>query len=173
MTTSPAAAVGAPSAAPSAFDAAALAARVRAAQRHLGAAPGAARTAVLHALDEILGQRAADILEANRIDLEEADRTGLEKPLLKRLKLDADKLDVLRDGVRQLAELTDPIGAVRRHTQLDDGLVLRQVHSPLGVLLIIFESRPEAVIQIGALALRAGDGVILKGGAEATASNRV
>ncbi|MEM1178136.1 MAG: glutamate-5-semialdehyde dehydrogenase [Acidobacteriota bacterium] len=174
MTASPAAppAEAAPDVA-SPFDAAAVAAGVRAAQRALGAAPGARRTAVLRALEEILEERAAEILEANQLDLDEAERTGLEKPLLKRLKLDADKLEVLRDGVRQLAEVPDPVGVMKRHTQLDDGLVLRQVQSPLGVLLIIFESRPEAVIQIGALALRAGDGVILKGGAEATASNRV
>ena len=72
----------------------------------------------------------------------------------------------------QLAEQPDPLGKTLRRTLLDDGLELRQVQSPLGVLLVIFESRPDAVIQIASLALRAGNGVILKGGAEATASNR-
>lgn len=155
------------------FDAAGLAARVRAAQRRLGAAGAARRTAVLETLDRLLAERAAEILAANRADLEHAEKTGLEGPLLKRLGLDAPKLEVLRAGVRQLAELDDPVGTTLRHTLLDDGLELRQVRSPLGVLLIIFESRPEAVIQIGSLALRAGDGVILKGGAEAKASNAV
>ena len=59
-----------------------------------------------------------------------------------------------------------------RRTELDDGLILRQVRSPLGLLLVIFESRPDAVIQIGSLAIRSGNGVILKGGSEATRSNR-
>ena len=74
--------------------------------------------------------------------------------------------------MEQLAALPDPVGQPLARRELDAGLELTQVKSPLGVLLIIFESRPDAVIQIGALALRAGDAVLLKGGSEATRSNR-
>ncbi|MCG8460354.1 MAG: glutamate-5-semialdehyde dehydrogenase [Holophagales bacterium] len=156
-----------------AFDAAATAAGVRRAQRHLGAAPPEARTAVLHRLSGLLEAREEEILDANRRDLEAAREAELAGPLLKRLGLSADKLATLRQGVAGLSERPDPIGAVLRRTELDQGLVLEQVQSPLGVLLIIFESRPDAVIQIGSLAVRSGNGVILKGGSEASESNRV
>jgi glutamate-5-semialdehyde dehydrogenase len=158
------------------FDAPGLARAVRAAQRRLGAAgpaPARARTAALRALAGTLDARAEEILRANREDLEAARREGLAPALLGRLELTAAKLVALREGVDQLAAAADPIGTVVRRTRLDDGLVLEQVRSPLGVLLIVFESRPDAVVQIGSLAMRSGNGVILKGGAEAVRSNFV
>lgn len=144
----------------------------RAAQRRLGSAPAAARTEALHQLAGLLAEREADLLAANRLDLEAARAGGLAAPLLGRLALSADKLATLREGVEQLAAGADPIGRAVRQTELDDGLVLTQVQSPLGVLLIIFESRPDAVVQIGSLALRSGNAVLLKGGSEALHSNR-
>jgi glutamate-5-semialdehyde dehydrogenase len=149
-----------------------LAVSVRRAQRRLGSADAAVRTRVLERLDEILAERTADVLAANARDLAAARAADLAPPLLHRLALSEAKLGTLRDGVRQLAASPDPIGRTVRHTLLDDGLELRQVQSPLGVLLVIFESRPDAVVQIASLALRAGNGVILKGGSEAEASNR-
>lgn len=151
---------------------AALAASVRDAQRRLGAASGERRSAVLRRLADLLVERTDTILAANGEDLAAARDEGLAGPLLDRLGLSSSKLQTLVDGVRTLAGQPDPVGATVRATELDDGLVLEQVRSPLGVLLIIFESRPDAVIQIGSLALRAGDGVLLKGGREATRSNR-
>jgi glutamate-5-semialdehyde dehydrogenase len=150
-----------------------LAAAVRRGQRRLGNAPAAKRTAVLRRLGALLSEREDAILAANRRDLEAAEEVDLAAPLLGRLALSPAKLSTLREGVEQLAGGDDPIGRVVRATELDDGLVLRQVQSPLGVLLIIFESRPDAVVQIGSLALRSGNGVILKGGSEALHSNRV
>jgi glutamate-5-semialdehyde dehydrogenase len=150
-----------------------LAAAVRGGQRRLGNAAAERRTAVLRRLGEILGERQDAILDANRRDLDAAREIDLAAPLLGRLELSPDKLSTLREGVEQLAGDDDPIGQAVRATELDDGLVLRQVKSPLGVLLIIFESRPDAVVQIGSLALRSGNGVILKGGSEALHSNRV
>jgi glutamate-5-semialdehyde dehydrogenase len=144
----------------------------RAAQRALGSAPGEARSAVLQALREILREGREEILEANREDLEEAREADLSGPLLGRLALTPEKLDTLDRGLEQLAQGPDPVGRLLARTELDEGLVLSQVTSPLGVLLIIFESRPDAVIQIGSLALRTGNGVILKGGSEARRSNR-
>ena len=149
-----------------------LARAVRDAQRRLGTAPGERRGAVLRRLAALLADREDELLAANRRDLEAARSANLAAPLLGRLELSPAKLATLRQGVEQLSAEEDPIGRVVRRTELDDGLMLRQVHSPLGVLLIIFESRPDAVIQIGSLALRSGNGVILKGGSEAVESNR-
>ena len=155
------------------FDALTVAQSCRRAQRGLGAADPEQRTATLVRLAALLDERRPDILAANQLDLEAATEQGLAKPLLGRLKLTEAKLDTLTQGVLQLAHLGDPVGKPIRRTELDDGLELTQVTSPLGVLLIIFESRPDAVIQIGSLALRSGNGVLLKGGSEAMASNRV
>jgi glutamate-5-semialdehyde dehydrogenase len=119
-----------------------------------------------------LREKAPELLAANRKDLAAAEATSLGLPLLNRLAVGESKLETLRDGVKQLAAEADPIGRALRRTELDEGLVLRQVSSPIGVLLIIFESRPEAVIQIGSLALRTGNAVLLKGGSEALHSNR-
>lgn len=150
----------------------ALAPTIRKSQRILGGAPGTTRTAVLRRLARLLDERQDGILAANQKDLEAAEATGLDLPLKRRLALSAAKLATLRDGIEQLIDQGDPIGRVVRSTELDDGLNLEQVQSPIGVLLIIFESRPDAVIQIGSLALRSGNGVILKGGREAVHSNR-
>lgn len=149
----------------------ALAQLTRDAQRKLGAAPAQARTDALHALDRLLTKRREAILSANAQDLRDAAAEGLTGPLLKRLRLDNEKIQTLQHGVRSLAEMNDPLGRALRKTQLDDGLVLTQVASPLGVLLVIFESRPDAVIQIASLAIRSGNAVLLKGGREARASN--
>ncbi len=139
----------------------------------LGSATAEQRSAVLCRLAGSLEERQSEVLTANRLDLEAAEASGLAAPLLHRLTLTSDKLEALREGVDQLATGEDPIGRTLRHTELDTDLILRQVKSPLGVLLVIFESRPDAVIQIGSLALRSGNGVILKGGSEAVHSNRV
>lgn len=144
----------------------------RAAQRKLGSAGAERRTQVLRNLERLLREREGELLAANKLDLEAAEGTDLPEPVMKRLALTADKLETLREGVRQLIELPDPIGRPILRRELDDGLILEQVQAPLGVLLIIFESRPDAVIQIGSLALRAGDAVLMKGGSEALHSNR-
>ncbi len=148
-------------------------AALRAAQRGLGSAPAARRTAVLEALAGLLARRRDEILERNRGDVRQADSEGLSGPLLHRLGLSAGKLETLKEGVDALVEQEDPIGKVVARTELDQGLVLDRVQSPLGVLLVIFESRPDAVIQIGSLAIRSGNAVLLKGGSEAARSNRV
>ncbi len=144
----------------------------RTAQRRLGAAAAALRERALVRLAERLEQEREALLAANRRDLEAAARTGLAPALRKRLALDDAKLETLGAGVRALGAGADPIGRTLRRTELDRGLELRQVTSPIGVLLVIFESRPDAVIQIGALAIRSGNAVVLKGGSEALHSNR-
>lgn len=148
-----------------------LAERVRTAQRLVGGAAGATRTAALNELAGVLVEQSDAILEANEADVEAARQAGVAAPLQARLQLTRDKLDTLCTGLRTLANGGDPVGRPLRKTRLDDGLVLTQVTSPLGVLLIIFESRPDAVIQIAGLGLRTGNGLLLKGGSEAARSN--
>lgn len=142
-------------------------------QRQLGRAKAEIRTAILVTLADILNDRKDEILKENQRDLDEAQAANLSGPLLKRLALNESKIGTLIEGSRQLAELADPIGQPVRKTELDENLILTQVTSPLGVILVIFESRPDAVIQIGSLALRSGNAVLLKGGSEATYSNRI
>ena len=151
----------------------ALATAARAAQRQLAAAPAAARTAALRHLAALLRERQADILAANAQDLAAAARAGLAAPLVARLQLTPAKLATLGEGVAALVDWPDPVGQPLRRTLLDEGLILTQARCPVGVLLIVFESRPDAVIQIGSLAMRSGNAVLLKGGREAACSNAV
>lgn len=111
------------------------------------------------------------ILAENAKDLEAAVRDQINENLISRLKLSKSKIATLADGIRQLANQDDPVGRVVRRTELSPGLVVHQVTVPLGVLLIIFESRPDALPQIASLAIYAGCGLILKGGREAVHSN--
>lgn len=149
-----------------------IARAARNAGRVLAAAPAQARSDALLRLAELLAARQDELLEANRLDLEAAEQTGLSSALRGRLALSQAKLATLIEGCHALVQQGDPLGRVLRHTQLDDGLVLRQVASPIGVILVIFESRPDAVVQIGSLAMRTGNAVLLKGGSEALHSNR-
>jgi glutamate-5-semialdehyde dehydrogenase len=153
-------------------DSRAVARAVRSAQRRLGSAGGEVRGRILSRLAALLRDEADELLAANRSDLAAAESGRLAPALLHRLELSRGKLDTLVQGVETLAAAADPVGRVLRRTELDEGLLLRQVSSPIGVLLVIFESRPDAAIQIGSLALRSGNGLLLKGGSEARHSNR-
>jgi glutamate-5-semialdehyde dehydrogenase len=137
----------------------------------LARAPAESRTRALKALATALidPEVRARVLEANASDL--AAASGLAPALVKRLKLDAAKLETLADGARQLASRADPLGTVLARRKLDEGLVLEQIRCPLGVLAVVFESRPDALVQIASLALRSGNAVLLKGGREARESN--
>ena len=111
------------------------------------------------------------ILEANRRDLESATREALSKPLLKRLKFDEGKLAQSIRGVESVASQEDPVGRVLAARELDQGLNLYQRSCPIGVIGMIFESRPDALVQIASLALKSGNGLLLKGGSEARHTN--
>ncbi len=128
------------------------------------------RQAALQAMAAALEARREPILQANRHDLEAAAAAGLAPALVARLKLDGAKLDGAIEGVRQVAALADPVGRRQLHTELDQGLVLERITVPLGVVGVIFEARPDAVMQIASLAIRSGNGAILKGGREANRS---
>ena len=148
----------------------ARAAAVRRAAMGLAQTSDAERRAALLAMADALAADAETILAANRADLDAAAADGLAAPLVARLKLDAAKLEGAIEGVRQVAALHDPLGRRQLHTELDDGLVLERLSVPLGVVGVIFEARPDAVMQIASLAIRSGNGALLKGGREASRS---
>mmetsp|Transcript_2268 Transcript_2268/g.4552 ORF Transcript_2268/g.4552 Transcript_2268/m.4552 type:complete len:428 (-) Transcript_2268:46-1329(-) len=148
-----------------------MALAARSASRSLQAISSAERAAALHRVADALVANEAEILKENLADIAESEKNAVDPALLNRLKLKDGKIAQLAQGVRSLADMEEPIGRCLRHTQVAEGLVLKQVTSPLGVLLIIFESRPDALPQIASLAIRSGNGLLLKGGKEATRSN--
>lgn len=148
----------------------AIAQQTQAAARKLAQLSATEKNAIIEAVAQALESAAPDITAANQQDLDAAVKDNLAKPLYGRLKLDAVKLKGAIQGVRSVAKLPDPTGEITLHRQLDDGLTLKRIGVPLGVLGIIFESRPDAVMQISTLALKSGNGVILKGGREAIRS---
>ena len=151
-----------------------MAAAARAAARQLQALPAATRSAIVEAVAAALEARQADLLAANALDVQAAAASGtLPQATLKRLQLTADKLQTLCAGLRSIAQQADPLGQVHSRTELAQGLVLDKVSAPIGVLLVIFEARPDCLPQIAALALRSGNGLLLKGGKEAERSNRL
>ena len=149
----------------------------RAAGRQLVRLPSARRTALLHRVADTLDQNRARIAEANAADVAAAatlvEAGTLSQALADRLPLPDHKLDALVAGIHAIADQAEPLGRVLRETALGEGLTLEQVSAPIGALLVIFESRPDALPQIAALALRSGNAVLLKGGREAHHSNRV
>ncbi len=129
------------------------------------------RKGALIAMSEALSARADEILQSNIADLNSAKDSGLSMSLLSRLKLNREKLNLAIKGIEQVAALDDPIGKRDLYRELDDGLCLQRITVPLGVLGVIFESRPDAVMQIASLAIRSGNSAILKGGSEARHTN--
>ncbi|XP_030755716.1 delta-1-pyrroline-5-carboxylate synthase [Sitophilus oryzae] len=131
------------------------------------------RASCVHTLAELLVSKQSQILDANQKDLQEASQSGLAKPLLSRLSLTPSKLKNLAVGLKQIADSShNNVGRVLRRTRLADGLELKQITVPIGVLLVIFESRPDSLPQVAALAIASGNGLLLKGGKEAAHSNR-
>jgi glutamate-5-semialdehyde dehydrogenase len=128
------------------------------------------RNAALTAIADALDTAQSEIIAANEADCQAAEAEGLAKPLRDRLKLGESKLVATIAGVREVGNLPDPLSDRQIHRELDEGLILQRLTCPLGVLGIIFEARPEALIQIVSLAIKSGNGVILKGGKEAIRS---
>ena len=129
------------------------------------------RIKAINFMAEALSCNMDKILEANQNDLKIADSNGISKSLLSRLKLSREKLILGIDGVRQVGQLKDPTGELQVNRELSNGLILVRKTVPIGVIGVIFESRPDAVMQISSLAIRSGNGVILKGGSEANYTN--
>jgi len=140
------------------------------AARLLALLDATARNQALEAVAAALEAATPEILAANRADCEQAQANALNPSLYARLELSEAKLAGAIAGVRQVAALPDPLGQRQLHRQLDEGLILSRITCPLGVLGVIFEARPDAVMQITALAIKSGNGAILKGGQEASRS---
>lgn len=130
-----------------------------------------ARNALLRSIREGLSRDWALIKEANSLDITEARESQLSDALIKRLVFDEDKLASVQLGLSQVATLKDPIGEVLERRLLDEGLLLERVSFPIGVIGMIFEARPDALVQIVSLCLKSGNGIILKGGKEAFRTN--
>ncbi len=129
------------------------------------------RIKALNFMADYLEKNTKEILEANSEDYERAEKKGISNALLSRLKLSKEKLNSGIEGVRKVGELSDPVNQVQIKRELSGGLILERKTVPIGVLGVIFESRPDAVMQISSLAIRSGNGVMLKGGSEANLTN--
>ena len=147
-----------------------MAEAARTASRRLATASTAAKNAALERIAASLEARREAILAANRADLEHAGGAGVAAPLIQRLGLEK-KFSGVVEGVRQLIELPDPVGEIQGRRRLDDDFVLTRIAVPIGVLGIVFESRPDALVQIATLCLKSGNAAILKGGSEARRTN--
>ncbi|MFM6311776.1 MAG: glutamate-5-semialdehyde dehydrogenase [Dolichospermum sp.] len=145
----------------------AIAQQTRQAASKLAILSSEGKNQAIEAIAQGLESAKDDILQANLADCQAAIATGIAKPLYKRLQLDEHKLRNAIAGVRDVGKLDDPIGQVQINREIDNSLILKRITCPLGVLGIIFEARPEAAIQIVSLAIKSGNGVILKGGKEA------
>ncbi len=129
------------------------------------------RIKALNFMADYLEINSKEILEANNEDYKKAEKTGISKALLSRLKLSKEKLNSGIEGVRKVGDLADPVNQIQIKRELSKGLILKRKTVPIGVLGVIFESRPDAVMQISSLAIRSGNGVMLKGGSEANLTN--
>ena len=145
----------------------------RDASRRLAVSPESTRNAILEEMRNRLLGRQNEILSANAADATAAEQSGLAAPLYKRLVLSEKKLGVMAESLRSVAALADPIGSSELERELDEGLILERVRVPIGVVGVIFESRPDALVQIGSLAIKSGNAALLKGGSEARETNRV
>ena len=157
-----------------------IAAQVQAARRaarELARLSADQRNRILLIAADALEAHQEEILTANREDSESLEReiaTGTASTaLLKRLKTSPAGIKDMAKQVRDIARLEDPLGRVLATTELDDGLTLQKVSCALGVVAVIFESRPDVVPQVGSLAIKTGNGLVLKGGAEARQTNRI
>ena len=149
-----------------------LGARARAAAATLAAAPTPAKQAALRHIADLLRAASAEIEAANAADMTRATEAGLSNAMLDRLRLDAKRIAGMADGVAAVAALADPVGGVIDTAERPNGLVLSRVRVPIGVIGIIYESRPNVTADAAALCIASGNAVILRGGSEAIESNR-
>lgn len=130
------------------------------------------RNAALSNIAAALEEKKEMIFEANQKDLAAAKENGISDAVYKRLKFDEGKLASVIEGLEQLKSLDDPVGKVQFSRQLDEGLILRRITCPIGVIGVIFEARPDALVQISSLCIKSGNCAILKGGKETAETNR-
>ncbi|TGT37218.1 glutamate-5-semialdehyde dehydrogenase [Mesorhizobium sp. M8A.F.Ca.ET.165.01.1.1] len=145
--------------------------RARAAARPLAIATTAAKNAALVAMAEAILARERDILDANAVDVSNGEESGLSASFMDRLKLNPARIRAMADGIREIAELKDPVGDVIAAWDRPNGLHIERVRTPLGVVGVIYESRPNVTADAGALCLKAGNPVILRGGSDSLNSS--
>jgi glutamate-5-semialdehyde dehydrogenase len=148
----------------------AIAQQTRQAAQKLAMLSTNARNHAIEAVAQALVTATPEILAANQQDCQAAQGVDYSPAFRAKLQLDPAKMTAAIAGVRDVGQLPDPVGTVQLHRELDQGLILKRITCPLGVLGVIFESRPDAVLQISSLAIKSGNGVILKGGREAVNS---
>ncbi|WP_040665249.1 glutamate-5-semialdehyde dehydrogenase [Nitratireductor aquibiodomus] len=148
-----------------------LGARARAAAGPLSIATPDEKNAALEAMADALTRNEAAILEANREDMARGEAAGLSPALLDRLKLDSARIAGMAEGIRAIAALKDPVGDVIAAWERPNGLQIERVRTPLGVIGVIYESRPNVTADAGALCLKAGNAVILRGGSDSARSS--
>ncbi|KAL8539106.1 hypothetical protein ACS0TY_000915 [Phlomoides rotata] len=150
-----------------------MAGAARESSRKLQALSSDDRSKILLDVADALESSEKLIIAENEADVAEAQKAGYEKSLISRLAMKPGKVSSLANSIRVLANMVEPVGRVLKRTELSEGFILEKLSSPLGVLLIIFESRPDALVQIASLAIRSGNGLLLKGGKEARRSNAI
>jgi len=132
-----------------------------------------AKNSALERVANNLDEKRDEILKKNAKDIKEAQKESLGHALIKRLELNNKKIDGMIEGVRSVTGLKDPVGKILSSTELDSSLTLYKVSTPIGLIGVIFESRPDALVQISTLCIKSGNAVVLKGGSEAHNSNRI
>ena len=150
-----------------------IARAAKTASRALATATRARKDAALHAMADALVAEAPRIVAANAEDLDRGRAGGMKESLIDRLALDDARLGTIADALRELAGLPDPVGEVVRGSTLPNGLRLRQVRVPMGVVGMIYEARPNVTVDAAGLALKSGNAVVLRGGSAAASSNEV
>ncbi len=147
--------------------------RSKKASLRLQSSPTEMRNRALGAIADHLLARKAEIVRENETDLSKAERSGVSPVLLKRLGFGEGKIEEAVEAVRSVAMLEDPVGRVLEKRELDKGLILERVTCPIGVIGVVFESRPDALVQISSLCVKSGNAVLLKGGSEAERTNKI
>ena len=145
----------------------------RTASRALATMSTADKDAALLKVADALEERAPEILEANARDLEAGRESGLSDALMDRLALDPTRISVIADAVRSIAALPDPVGEVIDGHRLPNGLDVRKVRVPLGVIAVVYEARPNVTVDAAALCLKSGNAIVLRGSSSAAHSNAV
>ncbi|MER2163446.1 MAG: glutamate-5-semialdehyde dehydrogenase, partial [Psychrobacter alimentarius] len=146
--------------------------QARAASRALAAANTGDKNSALMAIHDVLKEAKQDILSANKIDMDKGQSNDLDAALLDRLELNDARFDGMLQGLKDVAALPDPIGEVTDMTYQPSGIHLGKMRVPLGVVGMIYESRPNVTLEAASLALKSGNAIILRGGSEAFESNQ-
>jgi glutamate-5-semialdehyde dehydrogenase len=137
----------------------------------MASAPTAVKDRALERLAELLGERAGEVLDANRADLADGRAAGLDDALRDRLTLDEARVEAMAEGVRAVAALPDPVGEELERATLESGLDLRKVRVPLGVVAVVYEARPNVTVDCAALCIKSGNAIVLRGSSYAQRSN--